>query len=346
MRCKTAVIVALTLVAATTSLAGVDEMALSREGTLYRLVHMDDRLVLLIDNPAGSPEAQGPSNLPSSVNAVPVPQTTGVFPSNLGLDYDHRSGTAVAVWQESVDSQTARVMLAAYQAGTWFGPLAVAGDDGLAATSPALLVHEYSTVDEFENEIITSYIHLAWWREGANGGYAEYAGIPLDEDGTLVLEETVTEPLRGLFPFGISCSLLNEHSATLAHPKFFVDPQTGDPHLLYADLEDCLFGILHLDGELPPLVENGDDVPVDPKRRRHVVVFGVREEIAIKPDMPLEETQFEVGYDLSVVAYWDKDEALQYVILDDEGWSEIRALPEDSGLTHEQAVAMIRTLAR
>ena len=41
--------------------------------------------------------------------------------------------------------------------------------------------------------------------------------------------------------------------------------------------------------------------------------------------MPMEQTQFEVGYDLSVVAYWDVDEELQYVIPDDEGWSETRA---------------------
>ena len=197
MRSKTAVIVALTLVAATTSLAGVDEMALSREGTPYRLVHMDDRLVLLIDEPAGLPGAPGASNnLPSSVNAVPVPQTTGVFPSNLNLGFDHRSGTAVAVWQEVVDSETARVMLATFRAGTWFGPVAVAGDDGLTATNPVLLVHEYITVDEFGNEIITSFIHLSWWRGGDdNGGYAEYQGMPVNDDGTPVGPDvTDTDP--------------------------------------------------------------------------------------------------------------------------------------------------------
>ena len=323
--------------------ATAPDMVLAPGATLYRLAPVDDQLAVVVSSPA------------EESLVIPVPQTTGVQATAPRIDYDRATTTIVAVWQENTDPDTSRIMLATYHEGTWFGPVQVS-DDAAPAINPSLLVHDARILvpaedDESEDTfVLEPWIHLAWWADpGAeDGGHAMYLALPLDGKGVPALEEAAPVELRSLLPFGLSCGY-EEDMSSLAAPRLFVDAQTGEPHLIFADLSQCLFEIVRLH---PEPEGSDDDGVLTEQRRRNVIVFGVRKHIAIRPGLRLTEAQFEVGHDLSVVLSWDETDeegattGISYITLRDEGWSELNTLRLGEDLDHERAMALIRRLAR
>jgi len=311
--------------------AAVGTMTLDRSGTLYRVAPADTGLAITMSVPGEEPAV------------VRIPQTEGIDVSQSVMAFDNRSRTVVIAWQED-DGDISRIQLATYHHGTWFGPVALTGLDGVSAANPSLLVHTAVTHLEDETTVVTTFIHLAWWAgaiDGAGEGYAMYAAIRLDDQGVPAVDEADPVALRTLLPFGIVCGM-QDNNASLAHPKLFIDPQTGDPHALFVDTTSCMFEIVRLHEELPAQ----DDDTITAQRRGHVVVFGVRKDISIPPGLRLRGTQFVVGHNLSVVGYWDGESGIDYILMGNAGWSEIRTLRVDDTLSHEQAVGLIRQLAR
>jgi hypothetical protein len=323
-----------TLMAAVTLLGGgyalASDMTLARDGGLYRVIDTGDELVVSQTTGAGT------------VVETPVPQTNGIIATSLLIRVDEATGTTVVVWQQGTD-EMAQVFLATLREGTWFGPYPVAGGGSISAANPALLVHRVTdVVDEEEGpvEYSTAFLHLAWWEglETEDGGAAYYAAATLDDQGAPDLSEFNPLHLSDLIPFGIGCYAIDDPSI-LAHPRLFIDPETGDPHILAVDVPSCLFQILQLEPALEEWVGG-------PKRRRHTIVLGYHEMIAIDLSLPMHAATVEVGHDLTVVMHWDTEEGINYVLLDEDGWSEARVLALTEQLDHEKAVELIRGLAR
>ena len=102
------------------AIAVAGDMTLTRDGSVYRVYQADGAMVLSHIAPDGS------------VNEVPVPFTDGIVSSNFQVGVDESTGTKVIVWQED-EGEFARVVLATYTDGLWYGPVVIAGGDGVSA---------------------------------------------------------------------------------------------------------------------------------------------------------------------------------------------------------------------
>jgi hypothetical protein len=188
-------------------------------------------------------------------------------------------------------------------------------------------------------EVATSFLHLVWWDylETREDGSALLASVPLDENGNPQIDVFQPIALSDLLPYGIGCEGIDE-AAGLAHPKVFVDPQSGAPHIFATDFSNCLFQILKIDYDIEEYWVG------DIKRRRHIVLLGHSSMIATNPDIILSSAKVEVGHGLDVVMYWDTEDAVAYVQLDENGVPPVQSLAYGEGLTREQAIEMVRSL--
>jgi len=331
-------ILSLLAIVAAAGTAGARDMnvTLGKDGTLCRVERGADGLILTVRPSAGGGAL------------TDVPQTADPAIRNIQVGYATESGTVVLVWERDINSEQAIIQLATWREGTWFGPITIAGDDGIRTANPAMLLQHVLTEPQTEGEerLETTFIHLAWWRDedSEDGGWAMYAAIPLGDDGTPRLDRMQEMALHQLIPYGIGCDLTATQRQALVHPAFTVDPETGAPLLFFVDVDDCLFEILQLAVQVEE--GDGDGDTFTSQRRRHVVVFGVRKDIALPPILDLTGAQFEVGHGMTVVGYWDTAEGINYIRMDDTGWSDTKTLQVGNGLTHEQAVELVRNLAR
>jgi hypothetical protein len=319
-------------------IAAAGQMTLTRSGDLYRVDKVDGALMVTSVYADGTTEE------------LMVPQSGAAVPDSLQVGVDEASGTLYVLWQKNKRINP-KVRLAAYREGTWFGPRTIAGNDGTIAFNPQMLLHRAKTtiteeqedgVEPIEIELATSFVLLTWWSQVSeeDPGVARYASIPIREDGLPAFDSMDSEILSDLLPYGYACFDL-EATDNLKHPKLFLDPRSGNPHVFATDLEFCVFQIL----ELRPEVETIDD-GFD-KRRRHVVVLRSGAMIALRRDLPLAFAKLEVGGDLSLIMHWDGIEGLlHYIELDREGISEPKSLILGPTLSHEQAVDLVRGLTR
>ncbi|MCG6963924.1 MAG: hypothetical protein LJE95_11725 [Acidobacteria bacterium] len=344
MRRTLTILMVLMLGGALTAGAAVSNMTLDHAGTLYRLQPKDDRLVLSI----GAPDVEPLE--------VPVPWTTGVEASYLLVDVDEATGTVVAAWQQAMGETGSRVMLATWKQGTWFGPVVVAGNDGAPAVHPTLLVHDtpMTKTDEDGNVTgswVSSRIHLAWWQDPAadEGGRAFYATTTLDTTGLPDMSQLDPVEMGSLAPWGTTCNL-RENSSGLTYPRLFVDAESGDVHLAFVSFTDCMFDVVPLHDQ--PATE--DDTATG-QRRRTVVVFGRSNVVPgrakmvfIRPGLHLNEADFAVGHNLSIVLYWNgpENESVQYMTMNSGESSEVKTLPLSSTLNRQAAVELVRRLAQ
>jgi len=306
-------------------------VTLARDGSLYRVATAQDELVLIA------------RALDGTSTEIPVPQTSGIVAAGLQVAFDEGTGTAFLVWQEG-EGELARVTLATFDGQTWFGPVTIGGGDGRSASNPALMVHRVTTVVEEEGVPVaysTTIAHVAWWSglESEDRGVAVYGWLPIDYYGQPDLTVFYPREMRDFLPWGISCTL-TEDPTNLTQPRLFLDPESGDPHVAAVDLPSCMFQILPLRPELGP--------PDELKRRRHVLVFDTGYMIAINPEVPMGNADFEVGHNLSVVMYWDTVDglAVNYALLEESGWSDVLSLPLSDEIDRVEAIDLIRALAR
>lgn len=336
---RTALVVVLLLGVAGSAAAG--QMTLTRSGDLYRVAAGDDALVVNIRSADGA------------TSQLMIPQTTAVAADSLQVGVDETTGALFVLWQEDA-GMDASIRLATYVDGTWLGPTTIAGGDGTAAFNPQLLLQRKVSMiteeaEEGEEPVVTklatTFLHLVWWSQISeeDSGSAFYLAAPLGADGTPQLDGPGPSVVSDLLPYGIGCFDL-EDTDSLKHPKLFVDPASGLPHVFATDFANCLFQIIEL---RPEVVEEALDDGAG-KRRRHVVVLRTGAMIGLRPDLPLASAKIEVGENLSLIMYWDGGEEglLQFLELDQETISETKSLVLGEELSHEQAVELIRGLTR
>lgn len=316
--------------------AGANDMALTRLGTLYQAANGDGGIVVT------ERLADGASR------GVIVPNTADADATSIQVAADGRSGAFYVVWQTGTDSQ-AHIDFAAFVDEIWYGPYTIAGGDDTAALHPEALLHHTTVpaewVDDDGNpvmvEVEMTTLHLAWWEQAFVGddGFAIYAALPIEDNGAPAISQLDPLPLADLLPYGLNCHGIDD-ATQLTWPKLFVDPESGNPHVLATDLGDCLIQILELETTL------ADEPGVEPKRRRHVIVLRQQEMLSIDPNLPLASADAAVGHGLQLVLYWDAAQAIDYIRLENGVWSPIRSLALAGDLTHEKATELIRGLVR
>lgn len=328
MRGARATLIAILLVGmAVTASAG--DMALTRNGEFYRVAPSNDGLVVNHRFTDGT------------VAGYLIPQTAGIAATSVQVGVDEQTGAIFVVWQtgEELDA----VIHIAWLANEWWrGPYSIAGGQGTAVENPQMMIDRVVTVVEEDGESIevaTSFLHLVWWDylETREDGSALLASVPLDENGNPQIDVFQPIALSDLLPYGIGCEGIDD-AAGLAHPKVFVDPQSGAPHIFATDFSNCLFQILKIDYDIEEYWVG------DIKRRRHIVLLGHSSMIATNPDIILSSAKVEVGHGLDVVMYWDTEDAVAYVQLDENGVPPVQSLAYGEGLTREQAIEMVRSL--
>jgi hypothetical protein len=317
--------------------AAAGPMTLTSAGDLYAVGQRDNQVVVTTRYADGT------------VSELAVPQSANAIADSLQVGVDEATGALYVLWQKKTGME-ARLRLAGYLDGTWIGPTTFAGNDGTAAYNPQLLVHRALSVitedgDEGEEpvvtELATTFLHLTWWSQVSDDdiGIARYAAIALDEEGVPQFRSMEPVDLVDLIPYGITCFDI-EVGDNLKHPKLFIDPKTGNPHVFATDLSNCIFAILELSPEVV------DDDTGTEKRRRQIIILRQAATIALRSDLPFATGRLEVGGGLKLIMHWDGDEGdlLHYLELDEEGISETKSLPLDEMLNHEQAVDLIRGL--
>ncbi len=335
MRSIRSCLIAVIVLGVVGSAGAAGPMALTRAGDLYN-VAIGHNLVVVTARYADG-----------TVSDLVVPQSALAVPESLQVGVDETTGAIHVLWQRQT-GMNARLRLATFIDGTWIGPTTFAGYDGTAAFNPQMLIdHVVTTVkdegDEGEDptfeDVAATFLHLAWWSQASEGdpGMAKYAAVRIDEQtGEPQFWDMAPIELVDLLPFGIVCFDLNAGD-NLKHPKLFFDPQTGNPHVFATDIANCHFQIL----------EVGNEVEVVDKRRRQIIILRKATMIALRPTLPLATGRLEVGSGLKLLMHWDgEDDTLNYVELDPEGISATKALHLTSDLNHEQAVGLVRELAR
>lgn len=318
-------------VAGTAGAAG--PMALTRAGDLYNVAVHHNSVVITARYADGT------------VSDLVVPQSALAVPNSVQVGVDETTGAVHVLWQRQT-GMDARLRLASFIDGTWIGPTTFAGYDGTAAFNPQMLIDHVATTitdegeegeDPIVEEVTATFLHLAWWSQASEDdpGLAKYAAVRIDDEtGEPEFWDMAPIELVDLLPFGIVCFELNAGD-NLKHPKLFIDPQTGNPHVFATDIANCHFQIL----------EVGNDVEVVDKRRRQIIILRKATMIALRPTLPLATGRLEVGSGLKLLMHWDgEDETLNYVELDPEGISATKTLHLTDALNHEQAVGLIREL--
>jgi hypothetical protein len=325
MRHRHIFLLSILLALTSTGAAGATDLTLDSSGKLYQLVYQEDQLKLI----SGVDTEQEVE--------IGVPGTTGALIERPIVLYNDSTATAVLVWQHNIDITWSEIMLATYRDGVWIGPIPIAGMDGTSASNPEALVHEVSLPEKDGNLTNTPYIYLAWWSDeySMDGGYAVSATIPL-EAGKPLLGSMQSFEHREIRPFGIACFLTGTESS-LKEPRLIPDPTTGNPLVVSVELKDCLFSIMQI------------EVMHDPnpmiKRRRQITVWNRKQSYTVHPSLNFSNSKFDVGYDLSIVMYWDKGNAVDYALLNKKSVYDVMTLPLSEKLDRERAVELIRKQA-
>ena len=313
-------------------------MVLTSDGDLYSAGTRDNQVVITARYADGT------------VSEHFVPQSAAAIESSMQVEVAAATGAVYVLWQKWT-GMDARVRLAGYLDGTWLGPRTFAGGDGTAASNPVMLIHRavnevVEGMDEdgepIVAELATSFLHLAWWSQFSDDdpGLAVYAGVELFTNGMPSFGEMEPVELSDLLPYGFACFEV-EAGDNVRHPKLFIDPQSGNPHVFATDLSNCLFQIY----ELIPQIEEEDLVLA--KRRRQIIILRKAAIRALRQELPLAKSTLVIGGGLKILMHWDSeiDNAVHYLEVDLEGASETKILMLDEGLGHEQATKLIRELA-
>lgn len=329
MRTARATLIAILLVGLTIT-ASAGDMALTRDGDFYRVAQSNDGLVVHHRSADGA------------VADYLIPQTSGIAATSMQVGVDELTGAIIVAWQRG-ETPESSIEIAWLADEWWMGPYTIAGGDGTAVENLQIMLDRVVSIVEEEGEpieVATTFLHLVWWSfvEDRNDGSAYLASVELDETGNPQIDAFQPIALSDLLPYGIGCEGIDD-AAGLAHPKVFVDPQSGSPHIFATDFSNCIFQILKLDYEV--VEEWFGEI----KRRRHIVLLGRESMIAANPDIILSNAKVEVGHGLDVVMYWNVESAIEYVQLDENGVPPVKSLPfGEGGLTREEAIEVVRSL--
>jgi len=311
-------------------------MVLTSEGDLYKVWTSEDGLVLSHSAPGMETEE------------ALIPQTLGTPLKGVVLVFDDTTGTPYVLWTDGIEGFSS-VHLAAMVDGTWWGPVFLGGADETTITNPDALIDTARTVIEPEDDdqepmtLETTFLHTVWWRHDnvTTLGHAVYTPIPLDENGIPQIEQAPSYDLENLLAFGFPCDD-NPDVAGLTAVRFFIGDD-GHPQIFTPDFADCSFFLLDVDYDTEEV-----DIPgTNLKRRRSIAVFHTGDvSMAIPPNIDLAKSKMFLGHDDDVLIYWDGDNTVDWVLSNTEGWTVVNSIPLGGDIDHEQAVELLRALAR
>jgi len=311
-------------------------MVLTSGGDLYKVWAAEEGLVLSHSAPGRETEE------------ALIPQTLGMTIDGVVLTIDERTETALILWTDATRPLSS-VRLAALVDGAWYGPVILEGEDGTTLTNADAMIDIARTVIEPEVEgdepeiLETTFLHTVWWRHDnvTALGHAVYTAIPLSDDGMPELPEAQTYDLENLLPFGFGCDD-NPDVAGLTSARFFVGDD-GHPQIFTPDFADCSFFLLDVEYDIEEVDIPGTNV----KRRRQIAVFRTGDVVmAIPPNIDLAESKMFLGHDDNVLIYWDGVDTVDWVLSNTDGWTVVNSIPLGGDIDHEQAVELLRALAR
>ncbi|MCP4895455.1 MAG: hypothetical protein GY906_00640 [bacterium] len=327
---KLFVLVGILLVGVSVFAASSDK-ALAKDGTLYTTRSYSNMFALRTTSPDGT----------SAIS--PVPNTAGIDVLNPVVQVDDTTGAVVLAWLERFEAGFSQLTMAIRTDDEWFGPIVIAGDATEIAQNPSLLLHRAKTEHTDGSVVETTTIHLTWWiaDDENHGQYAMYCSIPLNDEGEPELDALQSMQLRGMIGVSVICGAPEAGSA-LTRPYLFIDAATGNPHVMFFEPDSCSMHIL----ELKPEVEEFEDISIGATRRRLVVILGRQLDIGVPVNVPPGRVDFSIGRGLTIVGYWDANDGIDFLHMDESGWSETRHVPLGEDINHEQAVTLIQRLAR
>lgn len=307
------------------------DKALAEDGTLFTTRSYHNMFALRTITPDGTD------------GLTAIPNTAGYDIDAPLVRYIEATDTIVVAWLQRFEGHFNQLTFASYANGEWTGPIALFGDGLEPARNPSLLVHTDELILEDGEVFEATTAHLTWWNAGEAGlgQFAMHCSIPFNEDGTPDLEGIQSVPLRGMLGIRVICSTPSERSA-LTRPHLFHDGATGNPHVMFFEPDTCSMHIVEFGTEL---LKEGE-IGFDADRRRTVPVLAHRKDIGLPIAVPPGEAAFSIGPRLTIVGHWDVGDKIEFIHMDEDGWSDVRHVQLGDDLDHEQALTLLRGLAK
>ena len=331
------------LLAATAALAA-NPYFLDRSGVLWKASAAPEGLVLT--------GMQDGAVVVRSV--VPFPLAVyGTSDTQIQVAADELTGNVVVVWQRNWSQDASEIMLAVWRDGSWQRVERLAQDLAAHPRNPTIQVSEVATTvpdpsapddPNKATAIRDSFLHVVWW-EGADQGHASYALLWLNA-GADDPDALVTQNLESFAAIGLACTV-PVPPTVLEHPVFGDHAPRDRALLLFGSQRICLFQILEVQFTLNPgATTDPKGITVIAQRRRHMPIFGVRKAFAMTRDLSMEGVRVVLGADLNPVVYRVVGTTVEYVTATDTGWSPRRTLTVKDGMTMDQAIPLVESLAR
>jgi hypothetical protein len=331
------------LLAATTALAA-NPYFLDRSGVLWKASAAPEGLVLT--------GVRDGAVVVRSV--VPFPLAVyGTSDTQIQVAADELTGNVVVVWQRNWSQDASEIMLAVWRDGSWQRVERLGQDLAAHPRNPAIQVSEVATTvpdpsapddPSKATAIRDSFLHVVWW-EGTDQGHASYALLWLNADAGDP-DALVTQNLETFASIGLACTV-PVPPTVLEHPVFGEQAPRDRALVLFGSQRICLFELL----EVQFALDNG--ATTDPKgitviaqRRRHMPIFGVRKAFTITDSLSMEGVRVVLRADLNPVVYRVVGTMVEYVTATDTGWSPRRTLTVKDGMTMDQAIPLVESLAR
>ena len=282
-----------------------------------------------------------------------VPFIVGIAGSSdeaIQVAADEVTGKVVVVWQRNWGDALSEIIAAVWSGSEWEQILHLGGDFSLNPRSPAIRVSQVSdTVPDPEDAdktitVTDSFLHVLWWEGAGDGQHAMYALIRLtaapEDENRLTVKD-----LSSFARIGLPCDGVPPASV-LEHPLFASEPSRDRALMFFATTQSCLFHLVEVRFEFDDPPAGDDGLVVTDQRRRARPIFGIRRVYQLPLGLSLEGARVLLGADLSPVVYRVVGDHLEYLVGGPTGWSEMRVLPVSEGLTIDQAIPLVESLAR
>ncbi len=331
------------LLAATAALAA-NPYFLDRSGVLWKATAAPQGLVLT--------GVQDGAVVVRSV--VPFPLAVyGTSDTQIQVAADELTGNVVVVWQRNWSQDASEIMLAVWRDGSWQRVERLAQELAAHPRNPTIQLSEVATTvpdpsapddPSKATAIRDSFLHVVWW-EGTEQGHGSYALLRLSADADDP-DALLTRNLDAYANIGLACKV-PVPPAVLEHPVFGDQAPRDRAFLLYGSQRICLFQLLEVQFALEPAATtDSNGITVIAQRRRHMPIFGVRKALEMTDQVSMEGVRVVLGANLNPVVYRVVGTTVEYVTATDTGWSPRRTLTVKDGMTMDQAIPLVESLAR
>ena len=287
-------------------------------------------------------------------SVVPFPLALyGTSDTQIQVAADELTGNVVVVWQRNWSQDASEIMLAVWRDGSWQRVERLTQDLAAHPRNPTIQLSDVATTvpdpsapddPSKATAIRDSFLHVVWW-EGADEGHASYALLWLNADAG-DSDALVTQSLETFASIGLACTV-PVPPTVLEHPAFGDQAPRDRALLLFGSQRICLFQLLEVQFALDKgATTDPKGITVIAQRRRHLPIFGVRKAFRLTQDLHMEGVRVVLGVNLNPVVYRVVGTTVEYVTATDTGWSPRRTLTVKDGMSMDQAIPLVESLAR